>query len=370
MSKSRRGWIAPTLLLLTVLGVGAGLAVWKRDALRRSDAAAASVPEPAEAVTVAVAGEREHRRTTTSIGTIMALRSISLRIEMPGTVRKVHLTPGQVVEEGAVLVALDVAVEEAELKAQKAQAVVAESQLERMLRAGRAASAMEVDRARAERDVALAQIARTEAIIARKTIRAPFRARIGMSDVHVGQYLEEGTPLTTLQGVDDAAHVDFTVAQQVAAALRDGDTVEVVRGGAAPPVPAKIVAIDSRVDPATRNAMVRARLEGPSQLPAPGASVRVRVPAGPARASVVVPVSALRKGPEGDHVFVIAPDKSGKTRASLRRVESGTMLGDDVVIHSGLTAGETVAASGSFKLRDSALVAVVQEPAPGSNGGG
>ena len=80
-----------------------------------------------------------------------------------------------------------------------------------------------MDRARAERDVALAQIARTKAIIARKTIRAPFRARVGIADVHPGQYLNEGTQLTTLQGVDDAAHVDFTVAQQVAAGLREGE---------------------------------------------------------------------------------------------------------------------------------------------------
>ena len=70
----------------------------------------------------------------------------------------------------------------------------------------------ELDRARAERDVALAQIARTKAVIARKTIRAPFRARVGLADLHPGQYLNEGTQLTTLQGVDDAVHVDFTVA--------------------------------------------------------------------------------------------------------------------------------------------------------------
>ena len=79
-----------------------------------------------------------------------------------------------------------------------------------------AASAMELDNARAERDVALAQVARTRAIIARKTIRAPFRARVGMSDVHVGQFLESGTQLTTLQGVDGAVHVDFAVSQSVA----------------------------------------------------------------------------------------------------------------------------------------------------------
>ena len=168
-----------------------------------------------ESVTVAVAQEREHRQTTTSIGTVLALRSITLRNELPGTVRQVRLTPGQIVDAGSVLVALDVSVEEAELKAQEAQAALAKTVLGRRqnLSQDLATAEEEVDRARADRDVALAQIARTKAIIARKTIRAPFRARVGIADVHPGQYLNEGTQLTTLQGVDDAAHVDFTVAQ-------------------------------------------------------------------------------------------------------------------------------------------------------------
>jgi membrane fusion protein (multidrug efflux system) len=267
-----------------------------------------------------------------------------------------------VVEAGAVLVTLDVSVEEAELRAQEAQAAVAETLLRRVQRASesRAASEMEVDRARADRDVALAQIARIKAIIARKTLRAPFRARVGLADVHPGQYLNEGTQLTTLQGVDAAAHVDFTVAQAVAADLRVGGTVEVFAASDAAPTTARIVAIDARVDPTTRNAMVRARIERVGNGPAPGASVRVRVPVGSARPAVAVPVSALRKGPGGDHVFVIAPAQDGKTRALLRPVVSGAMQGDEILIHDGLRAGERVAASGSFKLRDAVLLAVAE----------
>jgi membrane fusion protein (multidrug efflux system) len=255
---------------------------------------------------------------------------------------------------------LDVSVEEAELKAQEAQAILAERTLDRMQRANenRATSQIEVDRARAERDVALAQIARTKAIIARKTIRAPFRARGGLADVHPGQYLNEGTQLTTLQGVDDAVHADFTVTQGVAAGLRVGDRVDVFAAGDASPMAARIVALDARIDPTTRNALVRARIEGAANAPVPGASVRIRVPVGSPRRAVAVPVSALRKGPGGDHVFVIAPDKDGNSRAHLRQVESGPMLGDEVLILAGLSAGEQVAATGSFKLRDALLVAI------------
>ena len=346
-------------LIGAILLTGAGLTVWKSDALRAADAAAASQPQPMESVTAATVRERSHHATTTSVGTVLAMRSVTLRNEVAGIVRDASLAPGRVVEAGQVLVALDVSVEEAELRAQEAQAALAQTTFGRLqrLREDGAASQEEADQARAERDVAVAQIERTRAIIARKTIRAPFRARIGISDVHPGQYLDAGTQLTTLQGVGDTTHVDFTVSQQVAAGLWEGQTVEVSAGDGTPSA-ATIVAVDARVDPVTRNAMVRARMVGGSSQAAPGASVRVLVPLGAASMAVVVPATALRKGPAGDHVFVLAPDDAGQTRAQVRPVHSGPMIDGDVVILSGLAAGEQVAALGSFKLYESALVAV------------
>jgi membrane fusion protein (multidrug efflux system) len=354
---SRHGWIGSTLLLGTLAVTGIALAAWKSAELRKSAAAAASQPEPMETATASTAQLRDYRPTTTSIGTVLALRSITLENEIAGTVHKVMLNPGQVVEAGALLVALDVSVEEAELEAQKAQAALAQTTLHRMeaLSKSQAVAQEEVDQARAARDVAEAQIARTKAIIGRKTIRAPFRARVGIADVHPGQYLKEGTKLTTLQGVSDNAHVDFTVAQRVAAGIHVGDSVAVISGNNSPPIAARIVAIDAQVDPTTRNAMVRARIAD-DKVPAPGASVRVLVPAGPSGKAVAIPVSALRKGPGGDEVFVITPDKNGKQRAHVRQVQSGEVNGDTVLIFDGLKPGELVATSGSFKLRDSVLV--------------
>lgn len=359
-------WIGAFVLIAAVASGGLALAAWKRSELEKSAAEAANQPEPMETVIVAAAKEREHRRVTTSIGTVLAMRSITLRNEIAGTVERAALKPGQIVEAGTVLVALDVSVEDAELKAQEAQAALAETTLKRMVKLAenRATPEMELDRAKAERDVALAQTARTKAVMARKTILAPFRARVGLADVHPGQYLEEGTVLTTLQGVDDAVHVDFTVTQTVAGNLKEGETVEVLASLDSTPVLAKIVALDSRVDPKTRNAGVRARIEDATQAPAPGASVRVRVPVGPARKVVSVPVSALRRGPEGDHVFVIATDANGARRAHQRIVQSGAVQSDEVLIESGLKSGEEVAASGSFKLREAVLVAEAKAPAP------
>src|SRR5687768_15001354 len=244
-------WIRSIAVVATVVGVGGVLAGWKYGAAREANAAAANQPEPIESVSAAVASERSHQPSTTSIGTMLALRSVTLRNELAGTVSHVRLTPGQIVDAGTVLVALDVSVEEAELKALEAQAELARTLLARTERMAerRAASQVELEQARAERDVALAQIARTKAIIARKTIRAPFRARVGIADVHPGQFLETGTQLTTLQGVDAAANVDFAVAQSVAAGLRVGEEVRVIGTSDSTPVAARIVAVDARVDP-------------------------------------------------------------------------------------------------------------------------
>jgi membrane fusion protein (multidrug efflux system) len=369
---SRRGWIGSSLLLATVVGTGGLLAVWKYTSLRASDAAAASQPEPMELVTVAVPKEIEHRQTTTSIGTVLALRSITLRNEIAGTVRQVKLAPGQIVEAGSVLLTLDTSVEKAELEAQEAQAKLTKTTLDRLeaLRQHQATSQEEVDQAQAEREVALAQITRTKAVIDKKIIRAPFRARVGLADVHPGQYLNEGTQLTTLQSVEDAVHVDFTVAQRVAAGLRVGDKVDVSVTADSAPTAARIMALDARVDSTTRNALVRARIDRPTRALAPGASVRVRVPVGPAGKALVVPVSALRKGPGGDHVFVIVEDKEGKPRAHLRPVQSGAVVGEEVLILTGISAGDRVATSGSFKLREAVLVAVAGDSAAAAPGNG
>jgi membrane fusion protein (multidrug efflux system) len=363
--------IQSAVLLTAILGTGALLATWKYSSLH---AASPSQPEPAEAVGAATATAREHRQTTGVIGTVLALRSVTLRNELAGTVRQVNLKPGQIIEAGTVLVALDVAVEQADVRAAQAQLALARTTLQRLerLREVDATSQIEVDKARAEHDVAAAQIARLQAVIDRKTIRVPFRARVGIADVHPGQYLNEGTEITSLQSVDEALHVDFSVPQAVASKLKAGDRVDVYANADTVPIAAKVAAVDARVDSTTRNSMVRARIDLPrgaqaqaqSAFPTPGSSVRVNVAVGAPASAVAIPASALRKGPAGDHVFVLAADKNKQTRAQLRPVQVGAALGDEVLIVNGLAAGEQVATAGSFKLRDTALVSIAQTPAP------
>lgn len=366
--------ITSTLLIVAVLVIAGGLIAWKAESLEASHEAASQQGEPMESVTAAIARPHQAQHKTTAIGTVLATRSVTLRNEHEGTVERVSLVPGRIVEAGTVLVQLDVSVEQAELSALRAEAALAQTVLERYRQAlgDHAVSALEVDRAGAQLDVARAQIARVEAIIARKTIRAPFPARVGLSDVHPGQFLDSGTVLTTLQGLDEAVHVDFSVTQSVAAGLKPGDQVQVHAEGGARPLAGTLVALDARIDPVTRTALSRARVETAGNLagvPAPGSSVRVEIPVGEPSPSVLVPASALRRGPEGDHVFVIAQDAEGHTRAHRRFVDTAASLGNQVVIRDGLAAGEQVAASGSFKLREAALVAVQGEPAAGPDAG-
>jgi membrane fusion protein (multidrug efflux system) len=351
------------LLLVLLAAGGAGLLFYKRNALRREAQASASQPEPIEVVTAALAHEAPYTPTTTAVGTVLATRSVELRTELPGTVHRMELVPGAVVEAGTLLVALDVAVEEAELAAQEARASLAEATLRRTERAleNRGASEMDVDKAKAELDIARAEMERTRAIIERKTLRAPFRARVGLADSHVGQYLDAGAVLTTLQGVDDVVHVDFRVTQEAAAALAVGRTIEISSDGDGAPQPARIIALDARVDPHTRNTWVRAEM--PLGRSVPGAAVRVLIPVGTERSVVLVPVSAVRKGPGGDHVYVLAAGATGELRASLRAVHAGPTLGDEAVILSGVSAGERVAAAGSFKLREGVRVVLAEEAA-------
>src|SRR5690349_7772046 len=129
-SALRRG-VSGFALLGIVLGSGALLAAWKQGATKEAAAAAAKQPEPVEKVTFATAEAREHHASTTAIGTVLALRSITLKSEVPGTVARASLQPGAIVEAGTVLVALDSSVEQAELRALNAQAKLAQTMLTR-----------------------------------------------------------------------------------------------------------------------------------------------------------------------------------------------------------------------------------------------
>jgi membrane fusion protein (multidrug efflux system) len=347
-------------LFLAVSVVASAIAYRKYQLILQSALASASMPEASETVTTALVATETFRRTATAIGTVLAPQSITLRNEVAGTVVSEVLTPGAIVEAGQILVQLDTSIEQAQLDFANAQLDVASSAFKRTERAAlsNAAAELEVEQARALRNQALAEVARWEAVIARKTLKAPFRAKLGLSDTHVGQYLSEGTTITTLQGIEDHVFVDFAVAQHVAESLDVGSMVELQIEGESHQAP--VVALDSRADRGTRNTNVRARLDQPPPAARPGDSVVVRAAFGPEQTVVTVPQPALRRAPQGAFVYVVTLDERQQPRAHVRGVQTGGSIGTGAAILQGLVAGEQIVVDGSFKVREGSLLNIAQ----------
>jgi membrane fusion protein (multidrug efflux system) len=362
MSKQAASWL---IVLVAIAGIAGGLAFYKYKEITASSAAASAMPEPAVSVATSPARTGTWSATTRAIGTVAALRMLELRTETAGTIVKVGFASGDLVEAGQILVAFDARAEQAALAAAEAETRLAELTLERRasLRKSPAFSEQEFDRAR----LGLATFkARAEALavaIDKKTIKAPFRARIGITNLQPGAYLDTGTLIATLQGVDSDLFVDFALPQDSAAVVHAGSKVTIqnpaIDGGAAEAV---IEAESEGVDPTRRTVGFRARLAGVGDRLRPGMFVDVLVVTSDPVATVFVPLTAVRRAAHGEHVFVLA-EVDGKLRARYRVVQTGPTQGSDIAIDSGLQAGELVATAGSFKLNDGALVQSDAPPA-------
>jgi membrane fusion protein (multidrug efflux system) len=346
----------------------AGLALWKAPQLLHAQNAGGPPPEPTEFVRFATASEAPFQRTMTAVGTIQALRHLTIAAEVVGKVSEVGFVSGQTVEPGQLLLRLDSATERADLRAAKAQADLARASLDRLTQATvGTVSKQEIDRAQSEFDQTAARVQQLEAMIAKKEVVAPFRGRMGLRDIHPGQYLAEGQRITTLQGVDDEVYVDFSVPQLRAGALPVGASVAVRVGEQE--LPAKVTAVDAQIEQATRNVRIRATLPSLGGRLVPGMFVDVRIPLGPPAQVVTVPQTAVRRAPFGDYVFVITPDPKDpkQLRAHQRFVDVAGSISGSVIVTKGVTVGDRIAADGSFKLREGVLV---MEPPPAAPANG
>jgi membrane fusion protein (multidrug efflux system) len=355
MLKHIVAWLA---VVVAIAGISAGLGFYKYSELKAAKAAAEASPEPAEAIATATARAGEWTPTTRAIGTVVATRELELRNELAGTIAELAFTSGSIVEAGQMLVQFDVRQETANLAAAQAEARLAKATLDRRqgLRNSAAFSEQEFDKAREDLAAATARAENLQVIIDKKRIAAPFKARIGITNLQPGAYLDIGTRIATLQGVDADAYVDFALPQDNAASIGPGTTVSLsspaIASGTAD---AKIIAEDDSVDRANRTVRFRAVASGLGDTFRPGMFVDVTAATSKPQATVLVPLVAVRRSPQGQHVFVLASE-DGKMRARQRNVTTGPVIDDDVAVQSGLAAGDLIAASGSFKLRDGALV--------------
>jgi membrane fusion protein (multidrug efflux system) len=359
------------MLSLVVLLVG-GLGFVKFQQIQTAIAQGAAYQPPPEAVTTLVAAEEAWPETISAIGTVAAVRGVTVSADLSGTVDRVLFESGRAVDAGAVLVELDTRQERAQLAAAEAERDLARLTFQRMdgLLAERVISRAEFDRATAESRAAEARVGEIRAAIDRKTIRAPFPGILGIRQANVGQYLAGGDPVVTLQSLHPI-YVNFGVPQQAVPEMRPGREVRVtVDERAGTVLTGRITALDSAVDEATRNVQVQATLSNPGGVLRPGMFVETEVVLGTGAPVVTLPASAVNTAPFGDSVFVVADlESNGRTYRGVeqRFVKLGAARGDQVAVQSGVAPGEEVVTSGVFKLRTGAAVQVDNSIQPGNS---
>jgi membrane fusion protein (multidrug efflux system) len=370
MLKRMMAMLAATMVIVAALGFV------KFKQIQTAVAEGAAYQPPPEAVTTIVVGQEEWPSTLTEIGTVAAVRGVTVSADLPGVVDRIAFESGQPVREGAVLAVLDTGQERAQLAAAEAQRDLAHLNFERMdgLLSQRVISKAEFERATAEQRQSDARVGEIRAAIDRKTIRAPFSGVLGIRRVNLGQYLSAGDALVTLDALNPI-YVNFGVPQQAVGQMRVGRGVRVTAGDGTGidgiEFRGHITAIDVVADETTRNVQIQATFANPKATLRPGMFVQSEVILGASVAVVSLPVSAISYAPFGDSVFVVADIKrdNGQTYTGVRQqfVKLGGTRGDQIAVVSGIKAGDEVVTSGVFKLRNGAAVLINNTVKPGNN---
>jgi membrane fusion protein (multidrug efflux system) len=327
---------------------------------------------PPIAVTTTVASQSEWQPTLDTIGTVTAINGVTVSTDLAGIVDKIAFTSGTVVKAGDLLVHLNTDQEQAQLEQAQAQLALAQLTLnrDRDLLAKRTISQQDYDTAEATYRGNQASVDQFRALIARKTLRAPFDGVIGIRQVNLGQYLNTGDAVVSLQSFDPI-YVNFTLPQQELSKLAVGQQVDVRLDAYADAIfPGQINAVNSMVDQATRNVQVQATLQNGEQKLRPGMFAKVSVILPQREQVIALPMSSVHYAPYGDSVFVVGDDKDedGKPIKSVKEqfVKLGTARGDLVAVVSGVKPGDEVVTSGVFRLKSGAAIIINNKVQPNS----
>jgi len=368
--KARRYVVVFFGLLLVVLALGLLKFAQISSLLKKGKEAERAGPPP-EAVGEAIAQLQSWEGTLTAVGSVSGVKIVQLTNQVAGRVERLHFESGQSVKKDQDLVELDTEVERADLAAARSRRDLAKVTVRRSraLVAEGVLAQTELDKDEGELKAATSAVAGVQAQIERKRVRAPFSGRLGIREVNVGQYLNPGTTLTTLEE-DGAVYVDFSLPQQRLESVRQGMGVRVKDGGSVTGIEGVISAVDAAVDEPTRNLKLRASVPNRDEKLRPGMFVNVSVVMPQRQNVVTVPVTAIVHASYGDSVFVIEKKKPGSPGmdrtpdgkpvqiARQQFVKVSETRGDFVAITKGLTAGQTVVSAGAFKLRNGAPVVI------------
>lgn len=360
------------LLATLVVAIVVGAIVYaKLDQFALMDEAADSMVVPPETVTAMTVVEAQWERSIPATATVSAVQGVTVGAETGGRVTRIGFASGATVSAGDVLLQLDTASEEAQLASAEATAALARADFARARKLARnnMVSREVSDAAEARLKESAAQVDNMRALIAKKTVRAPFSGRLGLRLVNLGQILREGDPIVSLQTLDPI-HVDFSIPQQRLRWLTPGMRVRVTTDAApGETLGGAIIAINPEIDPATRNVRVRARVANPDEVLYAGMFAQVEVLLPDTQPVLPIVQTAVLYAPYGDSVFVVERSQNaqtGETERVLRQrfVRLGRARGDFVDVVDGLTAGETVVTSGVFKLRTGMSVVIDNLLAP------
>lgn len=333
-----------------------------------------SQANPPQAISTTVAQFSSWQPTVEAVGTLRAAMGSTLAAEVSGLVTAIHFESGKTAQAGQVLVELNAAPLIAQLPQLQANAALAKLNYERDLAQLKiqAVSQAQVDTSAANFKVAQAQVAAQQALIAQKTIRAPFSGQLGIRQVDLGQYVAPGTAIVSLQKLDPI-YLDFTVPQAQVNMIRQGAKVSVVTNAQPDKTyNGSITAIDPQIDTTTRNLKVRVQLSNPHGELLSGMFATVHVGDGAAQQYITLPNVAIAYNPYGSTVFVVksagkGADGKEKLSAEQRFVTTGMTRGDQVAILTGLKAGETVVTAGQLKLHNGSPVFVNNSIQPDNN---
>ena len=361
------------LMVVVMIAIIAGLGFVKFKQFQAMAEQFAAMQPPPDAVTTIDAAQGEWSATLNAIGTVAAVQGVTVSADLPGMVDRIAFDSGKSVQKGDVLVQLDTRQEQAQLAGAESQLQLARLNHERMkgLVQQDAVSRAEYDTAAAGQQQAEARLSEIRATIERKTIRAPFSGVLGIRQVNLGQYLTNGAPIVPLQSLDPI-YVNFSVPQQDGGQMRIGRTVRISSNDPGlGEFSGRISAIDSVIDPTTRNVQVQATLPNSSARLRPGMFVQAQVILGGAQKVIALPASSISYAPYGDSVFIVGDMKNehGQSYRGVRQqvVKLGAARGDQIAVLSGIKPGEEVVTSGVFKLRNGAPIQVNNNVQPANS---
>jgi len=350
------------VVVAVVLGGIFGFQVFKGIMIRKFMSAMSSPPQT---VSTIKAGYSEWQPNIEAVGSLRAVKGSDLSLEVSGIVDSISFNSGDDVDQGALLLKLRSDDDVAKLESLQATAELNKITYERDQKQFKiqAVSQANLDTDAANLKNANAQVAQQQAILDKKTLRAPFAGHLGIRAVDLGQYLSAGTVIVTLQALDPI-FVDFFVPQQAIGQVRLGQVVTVkIDAFKDKPFTGEIAAVNPRVDASSRNVQVRATLKNADHRLIPGMYATIDIATGAPQNYITLPQTAITYNPYGDTVYIVdrkLTNADGKPQLIARQsfVTTGATRGDQVSVLKGVNEGDTVVTAGQIKLHNGSNILI------------